>query len=43
MRAKRNLVFFHAPDGTNGGMPFVIYDARAGTQIFQDAYYDASM
>ena len=41
--AKKNLVFFHAADGTNGGMPFVVYDARSGTKVFQDSYYDASM
>jgi len=41
--AKGNLVFFHAADGTNGGMPFVVYDARTGTKVFQDAYYDARM
>lgn len=41
--AKRNLVFFHAADGTNGGMPFAVYDARTGTKVFQDSYYDASI
>jgi len=41
--ASRNLVFFHAADGTNGGMPFVVYDARTGARVFQDSYYDASM
>jgi len=35
--AKRNLVIFHAADGTNGGMPFVVYDARTGTKVFQDS------
>ena len=41
--AKRNLVFFHAEDGTNGGMAFVVYDSKNQKQVFQDSYYDASM
>jgi len=40
--AKGNLVFFYASDGTNGGMPFVIYDARTGTKIFQDSAFDST-
>ena len=37
---KRNWVFFDADDGTNGGMPFAIYDATTGKKIFEDnAYY----
>jgi hypothetical protein len=35
-------VFFYASDGTNGGMPFVVYDARTGTKIFQDSAFDAT-
>lgn len=40
--AKGNLVFFYASDGTNGGMPFVVYDARTGTKIFQDSAFDST-
>lgn len=35
--AKDSFVFFDAPDGTDGGLPFVIYDARTGRQIFEDS------
>ena len=41
--AKRNLVFFNDSDGINGGLPFVVYDARTGQKIFQDSAYDSSM
>ena len=41
--AKGNFVIFHAEDGVNGGMPFVIYDSRTGKQLFQDSYFEASM
>ena len=41
--AKANLVFFHGDDGTNGGMPFVVYDSKTGSKVFEDSYYDASM
>jgi hypothetical protein len=41
--ARKNLVFFRAADGVNGGMPFVIYDSRSRTKIFQDSAYDATM
>src|SRR5580692_7487006 len=40
---KKNLVFFDAADGENGGMPFVIYDSRTGKMIFKDSYYEARM
>lgn len=40
--AKGNLVFFYAPDGTNGGMPFAIYDARTGAKVFQDVAFDST-
>jgi hypothetical protein len=40
---KKNLVFFDAADGENGGMPFVIYDSGTGKRIFEDSYYDARM
>jgi len=39
--AKGNLVFFVAPDGSDGGRPFVVYDSRTRMKIFEDAYYDA--
>ena len=39
--AKGNLVFFYAADGTDGGMPFVVYDSRSGTKIFEDSTFDA--
>jgi hypothetical protein len=41
--AKGNFVIFHAEDGVNGGMPFVIYDSRTGKQLFQDSYFYAGM
>ena len=41
--AKGNLVFFDAADGTDGGMPFVVYDSKTGKQVFKDSYYDSSM
>jgi hypothetical protein len=41
--AKGDLVFFREADGANRGMPFVIYDSRTGTKIFEDSYYDAVM
>lgn len=40
---KGNLVFFDADDGTDGGLPFAIYDAGTGKKIFEDSAYDASM
>jgi len=41
--AKDNLVFFNAPDGTNGGLLFRVYDARTGKKLFEDSAYDAAM
>jgi hypothetical protein len=41
--AKGDLVFFRDADGTNRGMPFVIYDSKSGTKLFEDSYYDAVM
>jgi hypothetical protein len=41
--AKGNLVFFDAADGTDGGMPFVVYDSKTGKQVFKDSYYESSM
>lgn len=41
--AKGNLVFFHASDGIDGGMPFVVYDSRTGKKLFKDYYCDSTM
>jgi hypothetical protein len=40
---KGNLVFFNDADGTDGGMPFVVYDATTGKKIFEDSAYDSRM
>jgi hypothetical protein len=40
--AKGNLVFFYASDGTDGGMPFVVYDARTATKVFEDSTFDST-
>lgn len=40
---KGNLVFLEAPDGTNGGMPFDIYDFRTGKKIFSDSAYESNL
>lgn len=40
---KGHLVFFDAADGTDGGLPFAVYDVRAGKKIFEDSAYDAGM
>ncbi|MBL0375419.1 hypothetical protein JJB09_25755 [Rhizobium sp. KVB221] len=34
--AKGNLVFFQAPDQSNGGLPFVVYDATTAKRLFED-------
>jgi hypothetical protein len=39
--AKTNLVFFHAPDGQDGGMPFAVFDSRTGKKIFADVAFDS--
>ena len=39
---KRNFVFFNACDGTNGGLPFAVYDSRTGKKVFEDSAYDWS-
>lgn len=39
--AKGNLVFFDDADGTNRGLPFVVYDSRTGRKIFEDSAYDS--
>ena len=38
---KGNLVFFRAADGTDGGMPFAIYDSKTGKKIFEDSAYES--
>jgi hypothetical protein len=40
---KGNLVFINADDGTDGGMPFTIYDFRTGEMIFSDTAYDSGI
>lgn len=40
---KGNLVFFTAADGTDGGMPFAIYDSNTGKKVFEDSAYWSSM
>lgn len=40
---KGNLVFLNDPDGTDGGMPFTIYDFITGKRIFRDSAYDSGM
>ncbi|MGO9642539.1 MAG: hypothetical protein ACLP1Y_14685 [Candidatus Acidiferrales bacterium] len=42
MGVKGNLVFFTAADGTDGGIPFVVYDSRTGKRIFEDSAYNSS-
>jgi hypothetical protein len=34
---KGNLVFFNGADGTDGGLPFIIYDYQTGKRIFEDS------
>ncbi|CAN7406236.1 hypothetical protein LJR030_004203 [Rhizobium sp. LjRoot30] len=33
-----DYVFFQAPDGWNGGLPFVVYDRRTAGRLFDDAF-----
>ena len=37
---KGNLVFFDAADGTDGGIPFAVYDSGTGKKIFEDSAYE---
>jgi hypothetical protein len=37
---KGSLVFFSAADGTDGGMPFAIFDSNTGKKVFEDSAYD---
>lgn len=38
--AKGTLVFFDADDGYLGGVPFGVFDARTGAQLFEDSAAD---
>lgn len=40
---KGNLVFLNDDDGSNGGVPFTVYDFRTGKKIFRDSAYDSNM
>lgn len=40
---KGQLVFFNAADGTDGGIPFLIYDSTTGKRIFEDLAYDSTL
>ncbi len=40
---KGSLVFLSADDGTNGGMPFIVYDFRTSKKIFTDSAYSSGM
>lgn len=40
---KGDLVFFNSDDGTDGGMPFAVYDSKTGKKIFEDNAYGAWM
>lgn len=40
---RANWVFFNAADGENGGLQFVVYDARKGKKVFEDSAYDSTM
>jgi hypothetical protein len=35
--AKGNLAFFQADDGTNGGLPFVVFDTKTMQRLFDDS------
>ncbi len=45
--ARGTFAFFDAPDGTDGGMPFAIFDVRTGRKLFEDssllAYYQKKL
>ncbi|HLW97923.1 MAG TPA: hypothetical protein VKR82_04705 [Candidatus Acidoferrales bacterium] len=42
--AKGRLVFFRAADGFNAGMPFVVYDSKTETKVFEeDSFHDTSI
>jgi hypothetical protein len=35
---KGNFIFFQGSDGWNGGMPFVVYDAKTAKRLFEDSF-----
>jgi hypothetical protein len=35
--AKGTFAFFDAPDGTDGGMPFAVFDVGTGRKLFEDS------
>lgn len=39
--AKGDLAFFQAPDGFNGGMPFVVIDTKTIKKLFYDSFESA--
>jgi hypothetical protein len=39
--AKGSLAFFQAPDGFNGGMPFVVIDTASMKKLFDDSFEGA--
>jgi len=45
--AKGTDVFFDAPDGDDGGLPFAIFDVRTGRKLFEDSslldYYQKTL
>ncbi len=45
--ARGTFVFFDAPDGTDGGMPFAVFDAGTGRKLFEDSspldYYQRTL
>jgi hypothetical protein len=41
--ARKNLVFFRAADGTDGGIAFTVYDSRTPVKLFQESAYYGSI
>ena len=41
LAVKRNLVFINAADGTDGGLPFMVYETTTGKKIFEDSAFQA--
>jgi hypothetical protein len=39
--AKGNLAFFQAPDGFNGGMPYIVFDTTSMKKLFEDSFEGA--
>jgi hypothetical protein len=44
---KGAVAFFDAPDGTDGGLPFAVFDVRTGRKLFEDSslldYYQKTL